>query len=285
MNDLKKYSPQYHHINDTLTFVVHLSFLSANCKLIGLNEEQFLEDLGSIPQGWNKSNQLYQFRYITKSNDKYKHNKTILVKILSMEENELLISAVKQGSNDIYTLEITLSDHIHIENASKDLSNYKNIYKDIDGLIILLNDQITHKLIPQKKEKEDDDKEREKQRPPRDPLIFPEPDFVGWPRPIIPIMSYGDGDLDPFGGGGGNLFGPDDIKNQFNRNNRNDPNRNRPPFVPPNARFDPFGPDGMPPGPDPNHLIPPDQGTGSGGFGGIGGSGGGTGSGFSGRFG
>eukprot|EP01083_Nonionella_stella_P262858 893405_1 len=101
MEDLKKYNPQYQHINDTLSFVVHLSFLKQNCKLIGLTEEQYLEDLGSIPQGCNKSNEIYQFRYIIKNKNENKNKKeeeqkgnekinTILVKILSMEENNLL---------------------------------------------------------------------------------------------------------------------------------------------------------------------------------------------------
>eukprot|EP00483_Globobulimina_turgida_P002232 UN02234 len=126
MDELKKYSPVYQHINDTLAFVVHLSFLKQNCKLIGLNEEQYLQDIGSIPQQWNQSNEIYQFRYILKSNKKDKkeeekgndeHKNTILVKILAMQENELLISAVRQGSNDIVTLEITLNDHIHSDKA------------------------------------------------------------------------------------------------------------------------------------------------------------------------
>ena len=128
-----------------------------------------MEDIGSIPQGWNKSNEIYQFRYILKQennnknkNDKDKNNKneeekknedknTILVKILSMGDNELLITSVKQGSNDVFTLEITLSDHIDINKAKKDLNDYQSIYKDINGLKVLLNDQITHKAIPQKK--------------------------------------------------------------------------------------------------------------------------------------
>lgn len=163
MDKLKKYSPQYQHINDTLAFVVHLSFLSQKCKLVGLSEEQYLEDIGSIPQGWNKSNEIYQFRYIdnkNKNNNKDKQDdeekkdenkNTILVKILSMGDNELLITAVKQGSNDVLTLEINISDHIDIDKAKKDLNDYQTIYKDINGLNILLNDQITFKVIPQQK--------------------------------------------------------------------------------------------------------------------------------------
>merc|ERR1719410_1669515 len=106
MDALKKYSPQYQHLNDSIAFVAHLSFLQQKCKLIGLSEEQYLDDLGSIPQSWNKSTEIYQFRYILKSdeqeqknddnNDKNKHKQTILMKIISMDENELLISAIRE---------------------------------------------------------------------------------------------------------------------------------------------------------------------------------------------
>lgn len=164
MEQLKKYSPQFQHLNDTVAFVVHLSFLAKNCKLVGLSEEQFLEDIGSIPAGWNKSSEIYQFRYILKGNAKNENanNKeeqkqndqpknTMLVKILAMEDNELLITAVKEGSNAVSTLEISLSDHIDTAKASKNLIDYQSVYKDIDGLNILLNDQITQKVVPQKK--------------------------------------------------------------------------------------------------------------------------------------
>lgn len=164
MEDLKKYSPQFQHINDSLAFVVHLSFLSQKCKLIGLNEEQYLEDIGSIPQGWNKSNEIYQFRYIQKSqndqapkkkDDKDEEKKnddknTILVKIMSMGDNGIFISAVNQRANKPQILEVKLTDYINVKKASKDLNDYKTIYKDIDGLKILINEQVTNKVISSK---------------------------------------------------------------------------------------------------------------------------------------
>jgi len=308
MDELKKYSPSYQHINDSLAFVVHLSFLSQKCKLVGLSEEQYLDDIGSIPQGWNKSNEIYQFRYIKKGDDKDKdkdkdeeekkdeNKNTILVKILSMGDNELLITAVKQGSNDVSTLEITLSDHIDIDKAKKDLSDYQSIYKDINGLKVLLNDQITFKAIPQKKAKEQakDDKDKNKNKNNDNdvnPLIFPDPAnpnpnplFIGGGRPGggIPFGGGFGGDMDPFGGGGGNLMGPDQINQQWNRRGRGGNNGNRGgglPGVPPNARFDPFGPGGQEP--DPDHFQPPKRGGGNR-RGGFGGGGGGFGGGFGG---
>merc|ERR1719491_835816 len=305
MEDLKKYAPEFKHVNDSVAFVVHLSFLSQKCKLVGLRDEQYLEDIGSIPQGWNKSHEIYVFRYIAdkaaqpkgkaeneeKKSDEQRN--TILVKILAMEENELLITAVRQGSDDVLTLEISVKDHIDTEKC-KDLTDYAALFRDIDGLHILLNDQITHKVIPRHKhkqaEKEDAQNEKKRQKPYPNPLIYQDPNdpnpnpllIGGGRRPFGGGNDYGRDDLDPFGGGGGNLMGPNQIGQQWrNQNNPNNPNANRPPFVPPNARFDPFGPGGMGPGPD--HFKPPDQGNGNG-FGG-GGFGGGFGNGGGGGFG
>jgi len=283
---------QYQHINDSLAFVVHLSFLKQNCKLIGLTEEQYLDDLGSIPFAWNKSNEIYTFRYILKSEDKEKNKEeqknndeqpknTILVKVLSMEKNECLITAIKQGSNDVFTLEITLSDHLETNKGVKDLNDYKALYKDINGLIVLLNDQITNKVIPQKKEEKKKEDEKKKEEKNRDPLIYPDPInpnpnplFIGGGRggggiPFGGGGPFGGGDMDPFGGNGGNLMGPNQINRQWA--NRNNPNR--PPNVPDGARFDPFGPGrDFPGGPDPNHFKPPGRKPGGGGgFGGFGG--------------
>jgi len=293
MDALKKYSPQYQHLNDTLAFVVHLSFLKQNCKLIGLSEEQYLDDLGSIPQAWNKSNEIYQFRYILKSNDQNnnkdeqknddnKHKQTILVKIISMDSNECLISAIREGSNDIYTLEITLSDHIDTEKASKSLNEYEIIYKDINSLLILLNEQITNKVIPKKKEKKVQKNENKKDKNPK-PLIFPDPMnpnpnplLIGGGRGRGGIPPFGGGfggDMDPFGGNGGNLMGPDQINQQWRNQNQNDPNNpngNRPPMVPDGARFDPFGP-------GPGIGRGRGRGNGRGDLGGFGGFGGGFG--------
>merc|ERR1712228_765281 len=98
--------------------------------------EQYLDDLGSIPAAWNKSNEIYQFRYIVndeqKQNDndkQQKHKQTILIKIISMDESELLINGIKEGSNKLHSLEIALSDHIHLENASNHSKNTKQSTK------------------------------------------------------------------------------------------------------------------------------------------------------------
>lgn len=303
MENLQKYAPEFKHVNDSVAFVVHLSFLSQDCKLVGLRDEQYLEDIGSIPRGWNKSHEIYIFRYISKNNKaaaqaQAKHKgkaeddeqkkpdaqrNTILVKILAMEQDELLITAVRQGSDDVFTLEISVKDHIDTAQC-KDLSDYAAMFRDLDGLHILLNDQITHKVIPQQAAKKKDEAKEEdaqkgnkRKKPDANPLIYPDPS----PNPLligggrgggIPFGGGFGGDLDPFSGGGGNLMGPNQIGQAWR--NQNNPQGNRPPFVPPNAKFDPFGPGGMGPGPD--HFKPPDGGSGFGG----GGFGGGFGNGF-----
>merc|ERR1712173_98167 len=137
---------------------------------------------------------------------------TILIKIISMDESELLINGIKEGSNKVHTLEIALSDHIHLENASKSLKEYKAIYKDIDATLILVNEQITNKLIKQQKDNDDKKKKKKKEKD-SNPLIIP--DMNPQPNPLLigggrgrgiapPFGGGFGGDLDPFGGGGGN---------------------------------------------------------------------------------
>jgi proteasome inhibitor subunit 1 (PI31) len=281
MDVLKKYSPKFGHVNDAIAFVVHSSFLSEGCKLIGLSEEQYLDDLGSVPQGWNKSNEIYQLRYIdNKAQNQKQHKTTILVKILAMDQQQFLITAVKQSVNDVHVLELSANDYL---NETKDLDDYENLFKDIDALRILVSEQITNKVVPSKDANKDEQKKNDEDldnnnddiaNHPQHPLIIPHPHQPN-PNPLlIGPPNGGDfgGDLDPFHGGGGNLFGPNQINQQWQRN--------RPPYVPPNARFDPFGPGAnFPAGPDPDHMPPPNRpgrrrGGGSGGGGGFGGFGG-----------
>jgi len=131
MDLLQKYDPEFKHINDTIAFSAHISFLQNNYQLVGLNEAQFLEDLGSVPQKWNENHEIYQFRYILKKNinDKNREQLTVLMKILSVSDDEMMISVLQQNNETIYTLEININDHIDVENYKKDKKKQKVIIK------------------------------------------------------------------------------------------------------------------------------------------------------------
>jgi len=149
MDFLEKYDPEFKHINDTIAFAVHIAFLQRNCQLVGLNENQFLEDLGSVPQKWNENHEIYQFRYISKANinDKNKEKLTVLVKILAVSDDELMISVLPPNSENVFTLDVNINDHIDVENYKKDKKKKKTKlhYKNVDSLLLLINDNVTKK--------------------------------------------------------------------------------------------------------------------------------------------
>lgn len=282
MDFVEKYNPEFKHINDTIAFAVHLSMLQHDCQLIGLNENQFLEDLGSVPQRWNENPEIYQFRYILKKNinDKNKQQLTILVKILSISDDEMMVSILQQNNNEkVFTLDVNINDHINVDNFKKDKKDYKTHYKNLDGLLLLIKENITKKVIGD--EKKEEQKEDEQNKRPLlidyedNPYMIPPRGMGGGQRPIP--NPYGDfgGDIDPFGGdfgpgpliggigggiGGGGLMGPQHPKFQQPQIDQ----KNRPNNVPPNARFDPWapGPLGKKPGPNPDHMPPPNGGGG-----------------------
>jgi len=157
----------------------------------------------------------------------------------------------------------------------------KSHYKNLDALLLLINENITKKVTPEpKKEDEKDDKQNKKNPLLIDDNPYMDPNFgnVGQ-RPLNPYGDFGN-DLDPFGGdihfgprpliggigggiGGGGLMGPQHPKFQPQLDKQNKPNN-----IPPNARFDPWapGPLGKKPGPNPDHFPPPNGGGGNGMF-------------------
>lgn len=352
MNKLENYNPEYKSLNDAIAFAVHLAFLNSNCKLIGLNENQYLEDMGSIPQGWNKSNEMYAFRYVMKDenqekkqnkNDNKDNNKNdkandkdndkdekkqddvgaqpqgscYLVKIMSLGNGLIMASAVKQGTNNIATLDITLSDHLSVNSKQlakdkKILSNFGKLYRNLNALLLLIQDSIVDKVIEKadkKNDKNEKDKEKDKKND-KNPLLIDDNNNNRRPlgQPMRPGIGGiggiggmggiggigGDfgGDLNPFGGGGGGLMGQGHGRFQNIRPNGGNNNGNQGNL--PGARFDPFGPGplGGQQGPDPDHMQRPGRnqdwigGGGLGGFGGNrrGGGGGGFGGGGFGGF-
>jgi len=85
------------------------------------------------------------------------------MKILSVSDDEMMISVLQQNNETIYTLEININDHIDVENYKKDKKKTKSHYKNLDALLLLINENITKKVTPEpKKEDEKDDKQNKK---------------------------------------------------------------------------------------------------------------------------
>jgi len=51
------------------------------------------------------------------------------MKILSVSDDEMMISVLQQNNETIYTLEININDHIDVENYKKDKKKQKVIIK------------------------------------------------------------------------------------------------------------------------------------------------------------
>ena len=143
----------------------------------------------------------------------------------------------------------------------------------------------------EKDDKKDNKKAKEKldSNPYINPLIDPNDPFINRPNPLRGGIGGGVGiggdfgnDINPLGGGmgGGGLMGPNHGRFRNMRPNNGDNGNGINANVPPNARFDPFGPGplGRRGGPDPDHEPRPGRGPdwlggGGGGFGGGGGGG------------
>jgi len=304
MEALKKYNPIFSCHNDLIAFAVHLSFLQ-HCRLVGLSQDQYLEDIGSVPQGWNRSSELYTFRYVEKnagltenkpkessSNEEKKQEKeqtvpTILVKIIQLEENSLIISAVRDGSENVITLDLNVSDHVNLDQKiTPENTKFDTMYKDFGALKLLIEERITNKVIPsqnEKKSKDKDDKDDKDKVKDKDkdttrddleryPNYYesnqnrPSP-YGDFDNDLNPIPNGGIGGIGGVGIGGGGLMGPRHPRfgNNSNRGGLFGTDNPRP-GVPDGARFDPFGPGslGNRPGPEPDHMVPPGGGRGRG---------------------
>jgi len=263
MEFLKKHEPIFSDRNDTIAYAVHTAFILRECKLVGLKDNEFNVDKGITPQGWNKSNQLYIFKYaINKKSPK--KDKTILIKILNIDDNTLIISGINQSfkKNKLFSINIDINDHL---NKKINLKKFNTIYQNLDDLLLLINEQIVDKVLPKpKKDKnENNNNDEAKENKPKNPLLIEQnvPRRPFRPNFNDPFGGYGNGDLDPFGNGngGGMLIGPNNIGGMGGIGGVGK-RKGKP-------KFDPFGPSpnsGPFGGPNPKPFNPP-----GGGFGGF----------------
>ncbi|XP_062592078.1 proteasome inhibitor PI31 subunit-like, partial [Saccostrea cucullata] len=215
----------------------------------------------SLPAGWNATPDFYAMRYTSK-NEK---DAVFILKVIRIDE-DFLVHFMKAGTDVVESLNVRTSEY-----TTGSVETYDGAYKQLDELCSLFKSTVVEAVLkppsrsqpstsqersrPQRSRLEDDDPLRV---PPRRP---PQRATGGWNEPDDPF-SIGRGDLDPFaaGRGGGMVFDP--MRSGAIPGMRPDPSaglpRRLPPgAVPPGARFDPFGPPGTGPGPDPDHMPPP----------------------------
>ncbi|KAL2329491.1 hypothetical protein Fmac_017072 [Flemingia macrophylla] len=254
--------PTFRNQHDKIAFVVHSSFLVSGYVLTATGPQALSDNVFSdssndeVPvDHWNELNDEYAFVYANPE----KGSEKVLVKCLVMND-KLLIHALSQGSSEPLSLEIDVEDYAGEDRGS----NYSHHFKNLDKLVKKIDGAILSKLDGSAKTSSSS---RRSGTSDRTTQAIPEPvsgfgEHAG-PGIIFPSMPMGSGsDLVPgppagvfpsrsgHGIGGSMLVGPNDPR-WFGGD---------PAFpgglqgVPPGARFDPYGPPGVP-GFEPNRFA------------------------------
>ncbi|KAL9432687.1 hypothetical protein AB3S75_027664 [Citrus x aurantiifolia] len=257
--------PTFRNDFDKIAFVVHASFLASGHVLTATGpaaDTEFTSPSSSIDEvgidHWNElADDNYAFLFINPE----KGSKKVLVKCLVMN-SKLLVDALAEGASEPVHLEINVADYV-AENGG----NYSDKFKNLEKLVTDLDKDIISKLYGSPKTASSE--RCEGSRPiVTDPAFGFEhegPQSYVTGIPVPPINPSRGSDLFPgpgagmyprrggFGGDGSMLIGPDHPG--FFGGIGGDPSfpGGNPP-VPPGARFDPYGPPGIP-GFEPNRFV------------------------------
>lgn len=262
--------PSFRNPHDKVAFAIHASFLASGFVLNATGSPAFSDNALSSSSTdevgidhWNENDEAYAFVYTSTDRDA----KKVLVKCLVMND-KLLVDALADGSSEPVHLAINVEDYV----ANIESSNYSDQFKNLDKLLSSLDESIMSKLTGSSRRtstsKPSSLNTREGPRHGRTEggmvISGPPspPPFV--PRVVYPSLypSYGSdvlpgpgagmypGRVDP---GGSMLVGPNDprwfggvgIEPGFPGGEVG---------VPPGARFDPYGPPGVP-GFEPNRFV------------------------------
>ncbi|GAB4833881.1 hypothetical protein Ancab_032129 [Ancistrocladus abbreviatus] len=253
--------PCFRNNHDKVAFAVHASFLASGFVLVATGPPAFAESALSSSsteevgiENWNEVEDEYAFVYVNTE----KGNKKVLVKCLAMGD-KLVVDALSDGASEPVHVELNVDDYIE-ENAG---NNYNEQYKNLGKLVSSLDSNVLSKLdapsarsstagASSSRRSENPSRDTEEQDVDRE--LEGVPDLrsrVAFP----PIGPIGSGDLVPGPGAGmypprgdfgdgSMLLGPDDPRWFGGRSGQ-------PGFpgglgVPPGARFDPYGPPGIP---------------------------------------
>lgn len=281
--------PGFRNAHDRVVFAIHASFLAAGYSLTATGSQAAAasapsssgqEDVGI--EGWNEMEDAYAFCYA--KSDKGV-NKSVIVKCLVMGDMLIVDAALisEKENSEPYNLEINVNEYI---NDSTTSSNYAEQYKNFPTLVERINSAIILRLegSPKKEIALDSSRstssssgEEANRSQPGLGVPVNQPYSTGLVYPTVPPV--GGSDLFPGPGagfyprrsgggmGGGMLLGPND-PGWGNIGMGGDEGLGFPGEVrgvPPGARFDPYGPPGVP-GFEPNRFArdqrrPPGRGT------------------------
>ncbi|XP_047311305.1 probable proteasome inhibitor [Impatiens glandulifera] len=271
--------PSFKNPHDRIAFSVHASFLASGYILHAAGPAAFAEDALSssstdVEVGidhWNDANDEYAFIYSNPD----KGSKKVLIKCLAMNDM-LMVDGIEDNGSDPLHLELNVGNYT-AENGG---ANYASQFKDLDKLVSIVDKEVLSKLEGRPKKAPASTSNAEPSSYiPRTRVIEPEPlnpvhepYNSGYIYP--PIAPFGGSDILPGPGAGiyplgrgrddfdGGMFvGPN--SSMFGRMGRQPSFPGAPPGlgVPPGARFDPFGPPGVP-GFEPNRFGRNSRGSG-----------------------
>ncbi|XP_022978239.1 probable proteasome inhibitor isoform X2 [Cucurbita maxima] len=232
--------PTFRNDNDKVAFAVHAIFLASGCVLTATGPPAFTDAAFSSPskdeisiEGWNELEDEYAYVYANLEKDS--NWKKVIVKCLVMN-GKLLIDALTDENSEPLHLEIDVEEIVNPNGGS----NYSTQYRNLDTLVKRLGLGILSKLGGSSKATTSNPARAESESSERSSVVVNKP-TSGIPELPGPL-------LDPSGGGfsgdGSMLLGPNDprwlgigIGPGFEGGQ---------PGVPPGARFDPYGPPGVP---------------------------------------
>ncbi|OVA17754.1 Fbxo7/PI31 domain [Macleaya cordata] len=260
--------PTFRNPHDKVAFAVHAVFLASGYSLTATGPPAFSDTVLSSPpsgevgiDGWNQTEDCYGFVY--SKNDQDSKN-TVLVKCLVMGDH-LVIDAISSKTQDKepISVQINVKDY----DGANGSTNFADQYKNFAKLVTTLNSGIVSKMgdspgtgsssstAPPRSERSERSEHNLDEPQNREPLgprfVFP---------PIVPgvhddrLPGPGAGMYPRVGPdiGGPMLIGPNDPR--WFRPGGDHPGIPDSIGVPPGARFDPYGPPGVP-GFEPNRFA------------------------------
>ncbi|KAL6337262.1 hypothetical protein AAG906_036576 [Vitis piasezkii] len=258
--------PSFRNAHDKVAFAVHAAFISSGYLLTATGNPAFSETALSSTstdevgiERWNELQDDYAFVYFNPE----KGSKKVLVKCLVMND-KLLVAALADGASEPIHLEINVEDYV-AENGG---TNYSGQFKNLDKLVKTLDKEILSKLDGSSdKPTSSETRPGQRQNLNEPGMGVAEPQHTQtYPAGLVypPVNPIGGSDLFPGPGAGmyptrsdfgsgSMLLGPNDPR-WFGGVGGDPSFPGGQPGVPPGARFDPYGPPGVP-GFEPNRFT------------------------------
>ncbi|XP_056167989.1 probable proteasome inhibitor isoform X1 [Syzygium oleosum] len=263
--------PLFRSRHDRLAFAVHASFLASGYSLAATGRAAYAADALSSSAGeyvgierWNEADDEYAFVYVSPED-----SKKVLVKCLAMDD-KLAVDALKDGAAEPVHLEIDIDEFIVEDGAA----SYSGQFKNLDKLVKSLDTEILSKLDGSSRPSSStnavgrENSEGSRQRI-NEPGLAPREPWSPQVHPsgvvCPPVYPLGGNDLFPgpgagmyptrggYGSSGSILLGPND-PSWFGGDAGHPGFPGAQPGVPPGARFDPYGPPGVP-GFEPSRFV------------------------------